>query len=249
MRLIYSYICLLALLVIIPAGSLHAQESQTPQFILTTERSAYFNIHTLGFGMGYQQGKIINIYSTLYWQAEFATLKHPKEYRRTNESFPNTRTYSYGKLNRVYMLRGGMGLQRIISDKPYWGGVQVRYNISGGLNLSLAEPVYLYILHYNASDGKFYRFVERYDPESHFSDNIFGRGPLGKGLKESKLYPGVYMKGGLNFEYGSDNQFLRALEVGAAIDAFPKKIPIIAFADNRNIYLTLYLALHFGSRE
>lgn len=231
------------------AAELFGQEGQTPQFIMTRERSAYFYGHTQGFGMGYQQGRILNIYSTLFWQAEFATLRHPKEFRRTNESFPNTRTYSYGKLNRVYMLKGGFGVNRTISDKPYWGGVQVRYNIAGGLNLSVAEPVYLYILHYNLSDSRFYRIVEKYDPVTHFSDNIYGRGPIGKGLLESKLYPGAYLKGGFNFDYGSDSQTLRALEVGAILDAFPKKIPIMAFAENRNLYLTLYVALHFGARE
>jgi hypothetical protein len=242
-------ILLLAAMLVHAPGSITAQESDGPQFILEKERSVYFQGHTQGFGMGYQQGRIVNIYSTLQWQAEFVTMKHPKEYKRTNESFPNMLTYSYGKLNRVYMLRGGAGFQRIITDKPYYGGVQVRYNLFGGVNLSVAEPVYLYILYYSPSENDFYQVLERYDPDKHFTDNILRRGPIGTGLKESKLYPGLYLKGGLNFDYGADRQSLSALEVGATLDAFPKKIPVMAFARNPHLYFTLYIALHIGQRK
>jgi hypothetical protein len=228
---------------------LAAQDDGGPQILQTQERSGYMMAHTRGMGFGYQQGKILSIHSTLFWQAEFATMRHPKEYRRTNESFPNTKTYSYGKLNRVYMLRGGLGVHRTLAEKPYWGGVTVKYTLFGGLNLAVAEPIYLYILYYNLSDSKFYRSLERYDPDNHFSDNIYGRGPVGKGLKEAKLYPGISLKGSFFFEYGSDRDYLRGLEVGAALDAFPKKIPIMALIDNPHAYLTFYLALHAGNKK
>ncbi len=226
-----------------------AQDDGIPQFMQSRERSAYLLGHTRGFGFGYQQGQILNIYNTLFWQAELATLKHPKEYRRTNESFPNTRTYVYGKLNRVYMVRGGLSWHRNMAEKPYWGGVQVRYSFSGGINLAIAEPIHLYILYYNVSEGKFYRNLEQYDPEKHFTDHIYGRGPLGSGVKQMKLYPGLYLKGSFFFEYSGNSEVVRALEVGAALDAFPKKIPIMAYIDNSHLHLSLYLALHFGTRK
>jgi hypothetical protein len=228
---------------------LSAQEDGTPLILQTHERSGYIMGHTRGMGFGYQQGRIMSIRSTLFWHTEFATLKHAKEYRRTNESFPNTRTYSYGKLNRVYMLRGGLGMHRNLADKPYWGGVQVKYSLFGGINLSLAEPIYLYILYYNVQEGAFYRNLEPYDPDKHFADHIYGRGPLWRGLKEAKIYPGVYMKGSFHFDYGSDGNYVRALEVGGAVDLFPKKIPIMAFTRNNHLHITLFLALHFGERK
>lgn len=230
------------------SSNLKAQ-TETPQFLLTRERSAHLSLHTRGFGFGYQQGRIMNIYSTLLWQIDFATMRHPKEYKRTNESFPNPRTYNFGKLNRVYMLKAGLGLQRTLADRPYQGGVVVMYNFFGGLNIALAEPVYLYIIYYDADIMDYYKVLEKYDPNNHFSDNIHGRGPIGKGLLESKIYPGAYLKGGFVFDYGSEPEYLRALEVGAALDAFPKKIPIMAFAENTNFHLTLFVVLHFGNRK
>jgi len=226
-----------------------AQDDGVAQFIQSRERSAYLLGHTLGYGFGFQQGQILNIHNTLFWHAEIVTLKHPKEFRRTNESFPNTRTYVYGKLNRIYLLRGGMTLHRNITNKPYWGGVQVRYGLSGGVNLAMSEPVYLYILYYNVNEGTFYRNLEQYNPDKHFADHIYGRGPLGAGVKQMKFFPGLYAKGSLFFEYSGNSEVVRALEVGGAIDAFPQKIPIMAYVDNSHLHLSLYLSLHFGTRK
>lgn len=244
----FIYFMMISWGVILPAANLVAQ-TETPQFLLTRERSANLSIHTRGFGLGYQQGRIMSIYRTLFWQVEFATMRHPKEYKRTNESFPNPRTYNFGKLNRVYMIRGGLGMQRTLADRPYQGGVVVKYHFAGGLNISIAEPVYLWIIYYDVNIMDYYKVLEKYDPDLHFSDNIHGRGPVGKGLLESKIYPGGYLKGGFFFDYGQESEYVRALEVGAALDAFPKKIPIMAFAENSNFYLTLYLSLHIGNRK
>ena len=233
---------------LLPARS-YCQETDAPQFILEKTKNFSLTVHTRGFGFGYQQGRILSINTTLFWQTDLVTMKHPKEYRRTNEAFPNTQTYSYGKLNRVYMLRGGVGYSRMLTEKPYWGGVMTAYSLSAGLNISLAEPMYLYILYYDNTENEFYRVLERYDPDKHFADNIYGRGPLGTGLSESKIYPGGYFKGAFQFDYGEDREFLRALEIGAALDLFPKKIPIMAFTANSNIYLTLYFSLQIGTRS
>ncbi|HRZ43498.1 MAG TPA: hypothetical protein P5228_12435 [Bacteroidales bacterium] len=246
-RLIFRWMWLI-LPVLMPVES-SCQETDAPQFI--QEKTRHFSLiaHTRGFGFGYQQGRIQNIKTTLFWQADLVTMKHPKEYRRTNEAFPNTQTYSYGKLNRVYMLRGGVGYSRMLTEKPYWGGVMTAYTLSAGVNISLAEPVFLYILYYDNTENEFYRVLERYDPDKHFADNIYGRGPLGSGLSESKIYPGGYFKGAFQFEYGEEREYLRALEIGAALDLFPKKIPIMAFTSNSNIYLTFYFALQIGARS
>lgn len=218
----------------------------TPSIVQYSEQSFFGFAHTRGIGLGFRHGKIMNVHTTLQWEVDFSTMKHPKEFRRTNEAYPNMRTYSYGKLNNVYMFRGGVGLHRVIAEKPYWGGVKVRYNIFAGANLSIAEPVYLYILNYIPADNSVNPVLERYDPDNHFSDNIYGRGPLGKGLSEAKLYPGLYFKGGFNFDYSGSRDQMRALEVGVLIDMFPKKIPIMAFAHNPNIFINFYIALHIG---
>ncbi len=40
--------------------------------------------------------------------------------------------------------------------------------------------------------------------------------------------PGLYGKGGFNFEYSKEDKVIHAIEVGAQINAFLKEIPIMA---------------------
>ena len=63
------------LLGIIP---LAAQDDGGPQILQTREQSGYLLGHTRGVGFGYQRGRILSIHSTLFWQAELVTMKHPK---------------------------------------------------------------------------------------------------------------------------------------------------------------------------
>ncbi len=41
------------------------------------------------------------------------------------------------------------------------------------------------------------------------------------GLGELKIYPGVYAKAGLNFEFGTLNSKIRALEAGGVFEYLP----------------------------
>jgi hypothetical protein len=46
---------------------------------------------------------------------------------------------------------------------------------------------------------------------------------------------------------------IRALEVGASLDAYAEELPIMAdlegIGSNKQFYLEFYLALHFGSKK
>ena len=54
---------------------------------------------------------------------------------------------------------------------------------------------------------------------------IYGRASFTKGLNEIKVMPGIYAKGGFNFEYSKEDKVIHAIEVGAQINAFPKRDP------------------------
>ena len=70
-------------------------------------------------------------------------MKHPKQIRVINPYYYNARSYVYGKLNHVYMLRIGYGFKKLLNRKPYWGGIELRVLYMGGLSLAFAKPVYL----------------------------------------------------------------------------------------------------------
>ena len=63
---------------------------------------------------------------------------------------------------------------------------------------------------------------------------------------KSKLTPGLFAKGGFNFEYSKEDKIIHAIEIGAQINAFPNKIPIMASPDNKNIFFSLFVSYRFG---
>jgi hypothetical protein len=68
------------------------------------------------------------------------------------------------------------------------------------------------------------------------------------GFDKLKLYPGLYLKGGFNFEFGEANDRIKAIEIGTTVDIFPKPVPVMAFKDPDYFFITGYLSFHFGKR-
>jgi len=216
--------------------------------LLRREKTGFLMLHTSGFGLGYRTGRNITGYKKRVFEIELTGMKHPKEIRTVNPYFENSKSYIYGKENSFLLLRAGIGKQKIINSKPYWGGVELRYFYYGGLSLGLLKPVYLYILHKTSNDYEYDLSIEKYDPDIHFAENIFGRAPFFQGFNHVKPMPGIYLKTGLNFEYGTYDESVKAIEAGIALDAYSKDVPILAFVKNKNYFVSLYISFHFGSR-
>jgi hypothetical protein len=228
--------------------------------LLRKEKSGNVMLHTLGYGFGYRFGINKTYYKNRMFEFDLLEMRAPNQVRRYNENFANPRSYFYGKLNSLYIIRAGIGSQHLLNQKPYWGGVEVRAFYYGGFDLGLAKPSYLYIAYYYVVDNQIIldrTSLERYDPDKHFPYiganpdclcDIYGRGPILSGFNKIKFYPGLYFKGGFNFEFSSANDRIKAIEIGTAIDIFPQRIPIMAFSDKNLIFVTGYLSFHFGKR-
>lgn len=228
-------------------------------FLKEKAGSAIF--HSAGWGIGYRFGKNRNYFNKKMFEAELVEMKSPKEYKRVNPNFSNSRRYVYGKMNNIYLMRFGYGVQKLLNDKPYWGGLEVRFFYYGGIDVALAKPVYLYIAnYYKEGDQTFYSIsTEKYDKDIHYPYrvivgspprdlDIYGKAPVFKGMGEIRPYPGFYAKLGFNFEYGTFNQKIRAIEVGATLDAFPKPIPVMAANDPYHFFVNVYISFSFGKR-
>jgi hypothetical protein len=200
------------------------------------------DINSNGWGLSFKKGKNHTFFTQYMWEITATSYKSLKEIKSINPYYSDSKSYVYGKLNYVYFLHGGVGLQHILNTKPYWGGVQLSYLFYGGASLGLAKPIYLYIVSANT------KIVQRYDPEQHFVDNIYGRAPFLTGIQYTKFYPCIYLKGGLEFEFGTHNKKLVSLETGATLDISPIGIPIMAYNPPQNFFLTVYLAVSMGKR-
>jgi hypothetical protein len=226
-------------------------EEVSDSVLLTREMSGGFILHSLGWGLEFRKGKNVDFNKRRMMEFDFVEMKSPKEVRVINPYFSNAKSYIYGKLNHIFILKGGIGHQRLIATKPYWGGVELRYFYMGGASLGFAKPVYLTIINLISISQYYFEYEltdEKYNPEEHFRDNIYGRASFTKGFNEIRLYPGLYGKMGFNFDFGTYSSSIKALEIGAVIDVFPNPIPVMAYNDKEYYFLTIYLSVSFGKR-
>lgn len=216
--------------------------------LLFKEASGGIILHTQGWGLTFSKGYNKTAFKKRMLTFELVGMQSQKQIRTINPYFTNAKSYIYGKLNSVFILRASYGIHRLLNRKPYWGGVELRFFYMGGISVGFAKPVYLYIL---KPSPIFYEYTiseERYDPYEHFVDNIFGRASFTQGFNQLSVYPGINVRIGLDFDYGVYRTKVKSLEVGAILDVFPIPIEIMAFNDPNYFFLTLYLNFNFGKR-
>lgn len=232
---------------------LHAQGLDIPEYdslsdnvLLRKELSGGILIHNQGMGFNFRTGRNKSFFNSRIIEVEGVSMKHPKQIRVINPYYYNARSYVYGKLNHVYILRGGYGFKKLLNRKPYWGGIELRLLYMGGLSVAFAKPVYLYFW----DETYTYLKQEKYDPENyyHSSEYIYGRAPFMNGFGEIKVYPGIFGKLALNFEFGQYNSKLRALEAGTIVEFFPIPIPIMAYNPSSNLFVTFFISFQIGKR-
>lgn len=251
---------LLLIVLLASASALYAQEPD-PKTVQTNENLyedaglLYRNeanggliISSHGFGLNYRRCKHVTAAKKGVWEFELVNYKHPKEIRVTNPFYDNAKGYYYGKLNSFFIFRTGVGFQNTIWSKPDHNGVEVRYMAFLGASLGIAKPVYLEILYLTQSGQERVVVTERYDPDKHFPDNIYGRAPFVQGLAEIGFRPGGYAKVGLNFEYGSLVEETRSIEVGFITDVYAIPVKIMATERQQMALFTLYLQFSIGRK-
>ncbi|HET6991094.1 MAG TPA: hypothetical protein VFJ43_07210 [Bacteroidia bacterium] len=240
-------------------GVLHAQvETQTvnvnsnvydeTKLLYRNEASAGLTITTNGFGLSYRRGYHVTNARKRVFEIEGVSYRHPKAVKITNEYYDHPKGYYYGKLNSLFIVRPGFGYQNVIFTKPEHNGIEIRWIAFGGVSLGFAKPVYLEILELTPIQGQRVVVTERYDPNVHFIDNIYGRAPFMKGIGQTKIHPGAYAKLGINFEYGALDNDIKSIETGVTIDAYPKAIPLMANEHNHPVLISLYLNFSYGGK-
>jgi len=225
----------------------------------TTENKILYNkqktygivLHSLGIGANYRTGKRISIFKTRMLEIEFVSMKSYNQYKLVNTFVVNPKRFVYGKINDAFFFRVGYIWKKLLNRKPDWGGkgVEVRFTYGGGFSLGIAKPYYIYIMVIDPNTFEIISVVpEIYDPDKHSNTFIYGRAPFSKGLSEITLHPGLYLKTGLNFEYGTQSTKIKSLEFGVGLDILPTGLNIMYNSDNQIFFPTLYLTFSMGKR-
>lgn len=243
------------LLLLLSAANVSAQQQQnpyeyaeTPPVLLRKELSAGINIHSNGWGIDFRRGRNLTVSKKRMLEIEFVGMHHPKEIKSINPYYENSKAFVFGKLNSMMVLRTAYGLQRVIAAKAEWGGVEIRLNTTAGFSLGLLKPVYLNIIREDFPDPGFVVSIEKFDPDIHTIDLIYGRANFFRGFSEIKPYPGLYAKAGLSFEHGRYSDDVKIIEVGMTLDAYSTKLPIMAMNKNNRLFLNFYINILYGRK-
>ena len=218
-------------------------------------------LQTNGWSIGMNFGKLKTFYLTRFYNIEFGEVKNPREQRQSFDYFQGStfsdisRPFIYGKQNKFFVLRGGIGEKRLLSEKARKKGLAIGLSYEIGPSIGLLKPYYLEFL-VRVPDGKVVKLSEKYTPEneSQFLDitGIYGGAGFTKGLSELSIIPGGQIKGALHFDWGAFDAFVKAIELGFVVDFYFQKIPIMVESEgvkNSPVFANLYINLQLGKRK
>lgn len=214
------------------------------KILYNKEMSGSIIAHTHGLGLNFRKGSHITGFRKGIFEIDLVGMKHNKEIKSYNLNYSNSKGFVYGKLNSFTILRTGYGILQVLNEKPYRGGVEVGSLISGGLGIGFLKPIYVIVSDPNDNNKL---VVKKYNFDLNFED-IEGKASFINGFDQIKFKLGLFAKIGFNFDFGSYYEFVKALQIGAVIDAYPKPIPIMALAKNNSIFFNFYFSLNFGKR-
>lgn len=212
------------------------------------------HFHTNGGFIGgfhYRGAKALTPKMFRYWQCDMSFIKHPNELRYSNNNTGDT--FIAYKMNYMTTLRAVYGRELLLFHKALDEGVQISALFGGGIAIGLLTPYY--IQYQYSTEVR----LEAYDPAIHIDPNrILGNGGFFTGIGETKFVPGLHLRSGLNFEYGSYTSNVTGIEVGLFMDLFPQKMVILEGPDfnpplpnqiqNKSIFTGLYICINYGSR-
>lgn len=247
----------LTFLLLLFCFGLHAQKKEriynpNEEFVYHKEMSGGVRMQTNGFSLFTEFGFIKNIFKTRVIQLEYQyfmdyKLKKEKAIPFGKES---GRDYFYGLQNKLHTIRISYGIRRMFADKARRNGVRFSYMIMGGFSLALLKPYYL-DLQFDREGFTEIR-SERYSEatKSYFlsKDSINEASPIYKGLNQMEPVPGVHAKTGINFDWGTRDEYVKALEVGVMADLYYKQLPVLINRQNRFYRFSAYVSFQFGKR-
>jgi len=162
------------------------------------------------FSIGVNLGEIKSYYKTNYYHLSIGCLSDPRERSKNKNrplNFTTSRSFSLGKQNTVFVLRGGMGSKSFISEKAKRKGIAIGYSYEIGPSIALLKPEYLEVIKNDNSEDIVLETI-KYSEENEdvFLDrtgDVFGGASYFKGFSDMTIVPGIQAKLGLLFSLGA----------------------------------------------
>jgi hypothetical protein len=246
-KLIYSAFCFFSFYLVNGQSAIDAINSgQDVNVLFKNEANGKLFVHSRGIGGAYRRLKHVTHNSKTVLDIELTTLRHPKEVKVTGTA-ENNRRFVYGKLNSVYCLRAGYGVQHALFKKADKKAVEIRVAYLLGVTASIAKPYYVQIFRGDAIKGFTQKSVP-FNPATFTPDSVIGRGSFSDGLAETRIYPAINARVNLSFEYAPYSYLVRGFELGFSADFYPVALPMMARNPKENLILTVHAGFVFGKK-
>jgi len=211
------------------------------------EKTYAITLNSNGLGISFRYARRVDAFRKTIYEVGLDQIKHEKEIKI---SFSNSQqiggSFVYGKLNAFGALHGGIGLQKELFRKEDKGGISIRYFYAFGPAIGFQKPVYYdVIVNEENSQGILVQVQKRMKFESHII-MIERKAPFYVGFDELSVIPGAYGRLGFTFEFGKSDAIFNAIETGFILNAFIKKVPIMANEQNHWIFPAFFLSYRFG---
>lgn len=213
--------------------------------------------YTNGWSANAEFTRIDDLHKKNFWQIGVTHLKHPKEVKQTLDlgytpiGFNAPRPFIFGKQNYFNALSLSYGQMRMIGQRANKSGVEVSVKYSGGVSVGILNPYYLQLI-IPIDNERAYIEDKKYNdaPELFMNSfSIYGSSGFSRGINQLSVIPGINLKAGLHFDWAFFDEYVKAIEVGVAVDAYSKKVPIMVVENNPRIFTNLYIGLQLGKKK
>ena len=220
---------------------------QAEEGVLVYKKQSIFGIQfrTNGYGAFYELGKMKTNRKTTIFRIDLNDTKSQKEEKSFSNSFFGN-SFIYGKINHFYPLTLGIGQQYMLGQKGNKNGVAVSAVYSGGLTLGLLRPYYIEVR--DTQNDRFIKYSVQ-DSAAFVNGPFVGGSGISKGWNETKIKPGVFVKGAMRFDYGRFNETVSAIEAGVSLELYSSKIPIMLYEKEKSLFFQGYISIVLGRRR
>jgi hypothetical protein len=207
-------------------------------------------------GTAYYQHKRTSVQSAI-WQLSFSEIKHDKQVKQENTKsrytqFGNPTPYIFGKINNLYTLQIGYGLEYLLLPNVVEDNLTVIFRWTAGFSLAMLKPYYVRLVHNETSPDTTFMLEERYSADNSElylnNNNILGPGKWSKGLGDMEYIPGAFADIAFVIEPAKNKNFVQVITLGINGAFYANQLPIMAKQPTSNWKAALYVGLMLGKR-
>jgi hypothetical protein len=217
--------------------------------ILMKENKVWgLHLRTSGYGIDYRRGKQHTTFENRFWHFSINTIKAAKETQVLNRFYERSSSFIYAKINSVWQLSVNRGFYKNLNPKSDRSSFSVSYGFKGGATATLIKPIYLDILQKESTYQNPIIESIRYDPEIHPVEKVLGRSFFLKGIEQSRIRPSIQAEFFMNAEWHKNPRAQNLIEAGIGIDYFFQQLPIMAYEQNQQLFVNLFIRLLIGKK-